>query len=120
MDGLELVKKFSEDMETMLRRKVEAVKVPLPVPQHWPDDPFRDSTLCRWSSPGWVDSRVCYINQGHHRCQGRHVAQGRGHLQFSARPCRHLGMRSPAHLRAPRNPGGWVPLAEKAREETES
>lgn len=60
---MELVKKFSEDMETMLRRKVEAVKVPLPVPQHWPDDPFRDSTLCRWSSPGWVDSRVCYISQ---------------------------------------------------------
>lgn len=27
VDGLELVKKFSEDMETMLRRKVEAVKV---------------------------------------------------------------------------------------------
>lgn len=28
---MELVKKFSEDMETMLRRKVEAVKVPLPI-----------------------------------------------------------------------------------------
>ncbi|KAF5919401.1 hypothetical protein HPG69_009882 [Diceros bicornis minor] len=27
VDGLELVRKFSEDMETMLRRKVEAVKV---------------------------------------------------------------------------------------------
>lgn len=27
VDGLELVKKFSEDMETMLHRKVEAVKV---------------------------------------------------------------------------------------------
>lgn len=27
VDGLELVKKFSEDMEAMLRRKVEAVKV---------------------------------------------------------------------------------------------
>lgn len=27
VDGLELVKKFSADMETMLRRKVEAVKV---------------------------------------------------------------------------------------------
>lgn len=27
VDGLELVRKFSEDMEAMLRRKVEAVKV---------------------------------------------------------------------------------------------
>ena len=27
VDGLELVRKFSEDMETMLRRKVEAVQV---------------------------------------------------------------------------------------------
>lgn len=27
VDGLELVKKFSEDMETMLRRKVEAIQV---------------------------------------------------------------------------------------------
>lgn len=27
VDGLELVRKFSEAMETMLRRKVEAVKV---------------------------------------------------------------------------------------------
>ena len=31
VDGLELVKKFSEDMETMLRRKVEAVQVLGPV-----------------------------------------------------------------------------------------
>lgn len=27
VDGLELVRKFSEDMETMLRRKVEAIQV---------------------------------------------------------------------------------------------
>lgn len=27
VDGLELVKKFSEQMESMLRRKVEAVEV---------------------------------------------------------------------------------------------
>lgn len=37
---MELVKKFSEDMETMLRRKVEAVEVTLSVPQHWPYGPF--------------------------------------------------------------------------------
>ncbi|OWK03584.1 hypothetical protein Celaphus_00013844, partial [Cervus elaphus hippelaphus] len=44
VDGLELVKKFSEDMETMLRRKVEAVQVlslgaggpPTPDTEHLP------------------------------------------------------------------------------------
>jgi hypothetical protein len=30
VDGLELVRKFSEDMENMLQRKVEAVKVRQP------------------------------------------------------------------------------------------
>lgn len=33
VDGLELVRKFSEDMENMLRRKVEAVQV-CPLPGH--------------------------------------------------------------------------------------
>ncbi|OBS60153.1 hypothetical protein A6R68_08717 [Neotoma lepida] len=42
VDGLDLVKKFSEDMETMLRRKVEAVKVSLPIPQHWPYAPSQE------------------------------------------------------------------------------
>lgn len=44
---MELVKKFSEDMETMLRRKVEAVEV----------------TDCRWSSPGWVGFTLYYTNK---------------------------------------------------------
>lgn len=44
---MELVKKFSEDMETMLRRKVEAVQV----------------TDCRWSSPGWAGFTLYYTNK---------------------------------------------------------
>lgn len=51
---MELVKKFSEDMETMLRRKVEAVEVTLSLPQHWPGDPFRDSmTIDGLHLTGW-------------------------------------------------------------------
>lgn len=52
VDGLELVRKFSEDMENMLRRKVEAVKVcqALPTPSLAPwrvwclKGPFKNST----------------------------------------------------------------------------
>lgn len=63
VDGLELVKKFSEDMETMLRRKVEAVKVPLPISSTGLLGPPSDPTDCRWTSPGWVECRLCYTNQ---------------------------------------------------------
>lgn len=63
MDGLELVKKFSEDMETMLRRKVEAVKVPLPISSTGLLGPPSDPTDCRWTSAGWVECRLCYTNQ---------------------------------------------------------
>lgn len=75
VNGLELVKKFSEDMETMLRRKVEAVKVPLPIPSTGLSDPLSDSTDCSWASPGWVEYRLCYTKPGHHRCRDRHVTK---------------------------------------------
>lgn len=103
VDGLELVKKFSEDMETMLRRKVEAVEVTLSLPQHWPGDPFRDSTDSRWSSPGWVGFMLSYTNkvttgvrgdmsykeEDTSRSQPGFVnIQGRGYLSNSEQPWR--------------------------------
>lgn len=62
VDGLELVRKFSEDMENMLRRKVEAVKVLWPAAlscppcspgRAWPDRSCRDRARC---GLGWPNS----------------------------------------------------------------
>lgn len=113
MDGLELVKKFSEDMETMLRRKVEAVKVPLPIPSTGLSDPLSDSTDCSWASPGWVECRPRYTNQ-----VTAGVGIGMSPRLFPARLCRHSGMRSPELLGACRNHRGWVLMAEGAKEES--
>lgn len=70
VDGLELVRKFSEDMENMLRRKVEAVKVCQPTTQPhllspcsqgFPEgvagliSPFRDHTGFGWSDSWWEE-----------------------------------------------------------------